>query len=155
MPLRWCFWRCTSQSLRSKAWMPDPYAVPSRMTSSRNTSHVGRTSSPRAEHEIDHGHLRMVCGTCTELEHDLRVRIPHTRSWFHRGPRNRLHAVKWHRVHHSGHGTWSFSRRCRTQDVLLLQLPQRFLRGDRKFRAARVLWHDLAASGSHPTTRNP
>ena len=66
------------------------------------------------------------------VEHDLDLRVPHPRGGLDGAAGARLHAARRHRVRAVRHRRRARRRRLRAAALLLLQLAQRLLRGDRQ-----------------------
>jgi methylmalonyl-CoA mutase, N-terminal domain len=79
-----------------------------------------------------HRHLRVLREGSAEVEHDLGERVPHPRGGVHVAPGAGLHAPRRHRVRPVRRGRRARRRRVRAPDLVLLQLAQRLLRGDRQ-----------------------
>ena len=86
----------------------------------------------RAVHAPGGGHLRVVRPRAAEVELHLHQRLPHPRGRLHGGPGAGLHPARRHRVRRGGHRARPGRGRLRAPAVVLLQRPQRLLRGDRQ-----------------------
>ena len=87
------------------------------------------------------------------LEHDQHQRLSHPRGGLDRGPGAGLHHRRRHRLRRGRARTGPALRRLRAAPLLLLQQPQRLLRGDRQVpRRPPHLVQALPASASAPRT---
>ena len=88
---------------------------------------------PAARVDADHHrHLRLLPRQRPEVEHDLGLGLPHPRSGQHRRAGDRVHAVERHRVRPGRDRRGARRRRVRTPALVLLERPQRLLRGGRE-----------------------
>ena len=83
-------------------------------------------------HAADRRYLPLLRRTCAALEHDLGERLPHPRSRGDRRPGTRVHVARRHRVRPVGRRRRARRRHVRAAPLVLLQRPQRFLRGNRQ-----------------------
>ena len=86
----------------------------------------------RAVHAPHHGHLRILLQGSAQLEHDIDLRLPHPRGGLHGRPGSGLHARGRHRLCRRSHQGRPGRGRVRPASFLLLQRPQRPLRGGRQ-----------------------
>ena len=78
------------------------------------------------------GHDRVRPARDAEVEHDQHLRLSHPRGGQHRGAGAGLHAGRRLRLRRGGAGARAGDRRLRAAALVLLQRPQRLLRGDRQ-----------------------
>ena len=101
-------------------------------------------------------HDRVRHARTAALEHDLDLRLPHPRSRLDGSTRARLHHRRRHGLRGRRDQAWTARRRVRAPAVLLLQQPQRLLRGDRQVprRAADLVEADeRSATGPRTSAR--
>ena len=90
------------------------------------------------------------------LEHGLDQRLPHPRGRLDRGPGARVHDRRRHGLRRGGDRARPARRRLRAPALVLLQLPQRLLRGDRQVPGLApdlVEAHDASATGPRTSAR--
>src|SRR6266542_2737446 len=80
----------------------------------------------------DHRHLRVLLEGTSQVEHDFSERLSHPRSGIDGGTGAGVHAARRHRVRAVRDRRGPRRRRVRAADLVLLQLAQRLLRGDRE-----------------------
>jgi hypothetical protein len=85
-----------------------------------------------------HGPVLLLREARAEVEHDLDLRVPHPRGGLDGAPGARVHAARRRRVREVRDRRGTAGRRVRAAPVLLLQLAQRLLRGDRRSSARRA-----------------
>jgi hypothetical protein len=79
---------------------------------------------PPPEHAHHHGPHGVLFPQCPEVEHDLDLRLSHSRGGLDRGPGAGLHVGGRHRLRRGGAESRAQRRRFRAALVLLLQLAQ-------------------------------
>ena len=87
---------------------------------------AGAVDAPRDRHD------RVRDEGDAALEHDLDLRLPHPRGRLDRGPGAGVHDRRRHGLRRGGDRARPARRRLRAAPVVLLQQPQRLLRGDRQ-----------------------
>ncbi len=85
-----------------------------------------------ALHAAGHRYHRVRRAPHAPLQSDLDQRLPYPRGRIHGRAGTGVHAARWHRVCGLGAGARLADRRVRSAPELLLQRPQRLLRGDRQ-----------------------
>ena len=118
-------------------------ATPGR--GARGTRRHGAERHPEGVHRARHVHLpaaalaahrhrrvRVLRTRDAAVEHDLDQRLSHSRGGMHGGAGGRVHAGECDRVRAGGDRCRARRERVRPAPLVLLQLPQRFPRGDRE-----------------------
>ena len=145
--------RCSSRPPRGAA-SARRLAARRRTTSSRSSSRRTSSSSRRAVAAPGRRHDRVRVARDAEVEPDQRHRLPHPRGRLDSGAGAGVHAGERDRVRAVGAGARPRHRRLRAAAGVLLQLPQRLLRGDREVpRGAAHLGARDARDGSARRTR--
>ena len=104
-----------------------------------------------------HRHDRVRDARAATLEHDLDQRLPHPRGRLDGRPGARVHDRRRHGLRRGGARARPARRRVRAAAVVLLQLAQRLLRGDRQVprRAADLVEADDASATAPRTSARP